>query len=167
MAFDLKSLLHPDPENAWRNAGKVAKPVIDPIIAAKEKIGKGITDTLAILKEGAEKPTRGWYAIKADMARVSVRVGTKLLPIFGREHNVVPSHKASDFYTSVLEKVHSGVFDKEIRALIAGGKLPTLSDHSTQRRADFGKKRPPLSPEAKVERARKMAANKAAKAAQK
>lgn len=162
MSADWKSLLHSEPDKAWRNAGKPLKIAIDPSVVVKEKMINGIEKVLDVIDDG-EESHRGWYVVKGDIAKVSVRIGQKLMPIEGNEYNTLPRDHLFDFYEGVLSSIQSGEFDEEIKELVADGRV--LPSASRARRADAGKPRAPWSPERRAAYEATLAAKKKLKVA--
>lgn len=144
MSAKWKSFLDADPDKVWRDAGKPLKPAIDPTIAVKAKMIGNIEKTLDVIGEG-ETSHRGWYTTKGDTAKVSVRVGVKLLPIEGNLYNTLPVKNLFDFYKGVLTSIQQGELDDEVQALLFGGEAGSITFRG--RRADVGKPRAPWSPE--------------------
>lgn len=144
MTADWKSLLHAEPDKAWRDAGKPAKPAVDPTVVVKAKMISGIEKILDVIDDG-EPSRRGWYIMKGDVAKVSVRVGQKLMPIEGKDYNTLPRDNLFDFYEGVLTSIQAGEFDDEIKDLLADDRI--LQSAPRARRADAGKPRAPWSPE--------------------
>jgi hypothetical protein len=141
---DWKSLLHTDPDKVWRDAGKPPKPAVDPTVAMKTRMISGIEKVLDVIEDG-EQSHRGWYMMKGDIAKVSVRVGLKLLPIEGNGYNTLPRVNIFDFYEGVLSAIQDGDLDEEIKVLLSKDLgQPTVA---RARRADAGKPRAPWSPE--------------------
>jgi hypothetical protein len=154
---DFLSLLMINPDDAWKNAGKKPKepkPIIDPIIAAKAKLVKGIDTTIEMIKSGVDNPPRGWYLMKGDLARVTIKVGVKIMPIAGRTYNAVPRERAADFYNKLQRAVINGALDSDIRKLIGARFVAS----SRKPRIDAGKKRQGWSDERRAKQAATVAA---------
>lgn len=144
MTAGWKSLLHADPDKVWRDAGKALRPAIDPCIAVKERMISSIEKVLDGIDDG-EQSHRGWYTMKGNIAKVSVRVGLKCMSIEGHDYNTLPSEHVFDFYEGVLTSIQDGELDEEIKALLSGDRdQPTIA---RAQRADAGKPRAPWSPE--------------------
>jgi hypothetical protein len=141
---DWKSLLHAEPDKVWRDATKPARPAVDPTVALKARMISGIEKVLDTIDDG-EESHRGWYAMKGDVAKVSVRVGLKLLPIEGHDYNTLPRENLFDFYEGVLASIQQGELDEEIKALLSKDQAQPAKARA--RRADAGKPRAPWSPE--------------------
>lgn len=160
MTADWKSLLHADPDQVWRDAGKPPKPAVDPSIAVKERMISGIEKVLDVIDDG-EQSHRGWYALKGDVAKVSVRAGLKLLPIEGHAYNTLPRAHLSDFYEGVLTSIQDGELDEQIKALLSGDQAQPMITRA--RRADAGKPRAPWSAERRAAYEASIAAKKKSK----
>jgi hypothetical protein len=141
---DWKSLLHADPDQVWRDASKPPKPAVDPTVAMKARMISGIEKVLDTIDDG-EQSHRGWYMMKGDVAKVSVRVGLKLLPIEGNGYNTLPRENLFDFYEGVLTSIQDGELDEEIKALLSHDQ--SQPPVARARRSDAGKPRAPWSPE--------------------
>lgn len=144
MAVDWKSLLHSDPEKTWRDAGKRLKLAVDPSVAVKAKMIDGIEKVLNVIGDG-EQSHRRWFTMKGDVAKVSVRIGMKLLPIAGRDYNIVSRENLFDFYEGVLASIQQGELDEEIKALVLEDRAQPAARRA--KRSDAGKPRAPWSAE--------------------
>jgi hypothetical protein len=103
--------LSPDPETAWKSAGKS---LANPVDVARAKVVKSIDGALASLEAGEQEPKRGLYKIKADVARVTIRNGRTTLPIDGRDYNVVRADRLKAFFEAVRRAVELGDLDSDI-----------------------------------------------------
>lgn len=144
MTADWKSLLHTNPAEVWRDAGKPLKPAVDPSVAAKASVISSIEKVLDVIDDG-DQSYRGWYTIKGSVAKVSVRFGLKLMPIEGHVYNTLPRGNIFDFYEGVLSSIQDGDLDEEIRALLLANSVHPKKVRI--RRADAGKPRAPWSTE--------------------
>lgn len=154
---DWKSLLHADPDKVWRDAGKPPKPAIDPTTVLKTRVIDSIEKVLDVIDDG-EESHRGWYLTKGDVAKVSVRVGLKIMPIEGHDYNTLPRANIFDFYEGVLTSIQAGELDETIKALVSGDDVQPARTRA--RRADAGKPRAPWSPERRAAYEATLAAKK-------
>ena len=111
MAKLFSDFLAPDPETAWKLAGKLST---NPVDDARAKVVKSIDGALASLEAGEQEPKRGLYKIKADVARVTIRNGRTTLPIDGRDYNVVRADRLKAFFEAVRRAVEVGDLDADI-----------------------------------------------------
>ena len=143
MAKLFSDFLIPDPEAAWKNAGK---PLTNPVEDARAKVVKSICGALASLEAGETEPSRGLYKIKADLAQVTIKAGRSILPIDGNDRNVLPASKLKAFFEAVKAAVEAGKLDSKIT-----GEAPDLGPESSKRAA--------WTPERKAEQAARLKAS--------
>ena len=157
-ANDWLSLLEKNPNDVWKGIGAV-----DPIVKAKEKLSDGIKNCIKLIQAKEDNPARGWFSTKGNMARVTLRVGTKILPINGNEYNVVPKERLLDFYKGALDAVSKEALDGDIRDLLKPDPIK-VGLFMSNKRADAGKPRAPWTPERRAKQAASIAARNAKKA---
>lgn len=146
---DWLSLLDSDPDTVWAQAGKAAA---DPLGKARKKIEEGISRTMDQIIAGEDKPKRGWYVVKGDRARVTIKAGNKIIPVQNRDYNTVPKERAKDFYQGALFAVREGKLDTAIAATILGKEAAPAGEAKPKR------KRAGWSPERRAAAAAKRAA---------
>ena len=118
--------LIPDPESAWKNAGKAQS---NPIKDSRAKVVKSIDGALASLETGEKEPKRGLYKIKADLAQVTIRAGRSIVPIEGNDRNVVPATMIKGFFEAVKTAVEAGKLDD----LLTGNATITAKPAASKR----------------------------------
>lgn len=135
-----------------------ARPKKDPTPKRRTKVIEGIDRAIQQLKAGEQKPKRGWYDVRGNVAKCKLKVGNKQISINGAKEFYVPHERAEEFYQNARRSVQAGELDRNINAAVEGGNLLRELEGRSQ-------KRKPLSAEALAERNRKRAATLAAKKA--
>lgn len=147
-----KDLVERDAESAWKAAGKPAPAPVDHTQSRRDKVMFAIDQVLQNLDDSEAVKLRGWHKVKGDMARVSVKLGNKVVQLGGRDWQVVPEERAMDFFHAVRSDVEAGNLDREISAA-AGGEVATGTrkrgsraggDWTPERRAAYAEKMAPI-----------------------
>lgn len=148
-----RDLVEKDSDTAWKNAGK---PKFDPAElerqqreARRTKVMSSLDQVIASLEKGEEVALRGWHSVKADMAKVTVKLGNKVVELGNRAWHSVPAERAKDFYAAVRNDVEAGNLDKELEAADGGA--------GTTRKASTGARGGGWSEERKADYRAKMA----------
>jgi len=112
-----------NPDQAWKEAGRKPRQPKDQTPKRRAKLVAGIENAMRQAGSGEGNPKRGWFTTKGNVARVTIKAGNKIIPINGREYNVVPAERVSDFYKGALVAAKGGELDAEMNATYeAGGK---------------------------------------------
>jgi hypothetical protein len=135
-----KDLLIKNPAQALKEASR--PPKTDQSIKRREKVLAGLDTTIAQLKTSTETaPPRAWFSFVGDLAKVTVKVGNKIVRIEGADYNAVPRERASDFYKDIRGDVVKGELDKQLEfasglsGTVSGGAKPARAGWSPERRA--------------------------------
>ena len=120
-----KTLLMKNPNDVWKNAGRESK-VKDLLTPRRVMMVEGLKATIKQLQSKEENPKRGWYSMKAGIARVTVKAGNRLVTVEGEQYNAIPAERAMDFYKSLLEDADKGNLDSAITAAFEGTSQPDV-----------------------------------------
>lgn len=110
----------------------------------REGVVKGIDAALAAHKKGEAKGPRGWYTKKGDVARFSLRSGTKIVPLGGKDFNHCPAERLGDVYSDLRKDVAAGKHDNDIAAAWENSRRVGSADGTRRLSARAGK---PMDPE--------------------
>lgn len=92
------------------------KKTVDYLAIARDKLKAKIDEAIAQFKAGEESPKRGFYKMHADVAKVTIRAGRKIMPVDGRERIFVRREKLETFFNEMKKALDDGYFDAALSA---------------------------------------------------
>ena len=145
-SVDLLALCEENPDQVWDS------------IDAKATLVEGIKKVIEHIAKSKDD-FEGWFEIKGDKARVSLRIDDKILPVGGNEYNVIAANKLAVFFNTALSNSSGDFFDNDILKLLNPPvKVALFFDDKKP-----AGKRPAWSPERRARQAASIAARNAKK----
>lgn len=134
-----------------------AKPAKDTVTPRRERVTKRIDEILAMIEKGETKPRGAPYEIRGDVARATIRLGSRPLVIENQEEFFVAKDKLTDFYKEVKKQIGAGEHDEALANMDRGTDGKPESAAKPKKSGNYG-----WSPERKARFQATLAAKKAA-----
>lgn len=110
-----------DGKEKWAEVSKGAGREAKVLEKRRQNLLESLGKTLAAVQADPKNPPkRAWWSVAGDIAEVTIRIGSRRLPIEGEAtEGYVSVTKLMDFYAAVVDAVSGGEFDEAITNLFA------------------------------------------------